>query len=123
MPHLTLEYTANVAPATDLRRLFSRLHHVLAGVGGISIANFKSRAIRLDDYHVGDGSAENAFVHLEIRLLEGRAAELKRDIGRQSLRLLHEHFAPAAEALALQITVDFRDIAPQTYLKLPEGTL
>lgn len=32
------------------------------------MANFKSRAYRLDAYRIADGSPDQAFVHLDIRM-------------------------------------------------------
>jgi 5-carboxymethyl-2-hydroxymuconate isomerase len=122
MPHLTLEYTNNLCPTAGFNELFAQLHRVLAEVGGIPLANCKSRAIRLDDYFVGGGGARQAFVHLTIRFLAGRSTELKRQLGRQSLSVLRQHFPPSAE-LDLQLTVEIQEIERSTYCKFPEGTL
>ncbi|MEM7294147.1 MAG: hypothetical protein AAF420_12240 [Pseudomonadota bacterium] len=42
MPHLTLEYSANIAPPSDLKPVFLSLHKVLNEIGGISLGNCKS---------------------------------------------------------------------------------
>lgn len=123
MPHLTLEYTANIEQELYFDDLFARLHQVLADVGGIPISNCKSRAVRLDDYYIASGGSRNAFVHLTIRFLEGRATELKQEISRSSLRVLDEYFASSSAELDLQTTVEMQDIERATYLKIPEGTL
>lgn len=122
MPHLTLEYTDNVVPSLNFGQVFARLHRVLAEVGGIPLGNCKSRAIRLDDYFVGEGGAGQAFVHLTIRFLAGRSTELKQRIGSQSLAVLQQHFPPLAER-DLQLTVEIQEIERATYFKFPEGTL
>lgn len=122
MPHLTLEYTNNLCPIANFNEIFGQLHRVLAEVGGIPLGNCKSRAIRLDDYFVGEGSARQAFVHLTIRFLAGRSTELRRQISRQSLAVLQAHLAPPAE-LDLQLTVEIQEIERATYAKFPEGTL
>jgi len=129
MPHLTLEYTDNVGQSIDFHALFAELHHMLASVAGISIDNCKSRAVCLDTYHVGDGQAQSAFVHLEIRLLEGRSAELKREIGARGLQVLERYFAGSLGerdlqitrdpqiTRDLQITLEVRDMQRQAYFK------
>lgn len=122
MPHLTLEYTDNLGSASSFDELFAQLHQVLAEVGGIALGNCKSRAIRLDDYFVGGGGAQHAFVHLTIRFLAGRSTEVKQQIGRQSLAVLKQHF-PLSAALDLQLTVEIQGIERATYCKFPEGTL
>lgn len=122
MPHLTLEYTKNMEQEIDFDDLFPRLHQALVDVAAIPIGNCKSRASRLDNYYVADGSPQHAFVHLAIRFMEGRSAELKRNIGRGCLAVLEELCCSPA-GLELQITVEIQDIVRTTYFKLPEGTL
>lgn len=123
MPHLTLEYTSNLSQGIDADQLFSKLHQILVDVGGISIHNCKSRAVCLDTYYIGKGDAQEAFMHLDIRFLEGRSLELKQRIGQLSLNWLKEYFAPSLAGLEMQVTVEIADIQSQTYFKIPEGTL
>jgi 5-carboxymethyl-2-hydroxymuconate isomerase len=117
MPHITLEYTDNIGQPIEFRDLFAELHQVLASIAGISIANCKSRALSLDTYHVGEGKAGNAFVHLEVQLLEGRSAELKREIAERGLEVLKKHFARSLSDRHLQITLEVRDMQRQAYFK------
>ena len=72
MPHLVLEYSANVDCPPDLPVLFGWFHEVLAETGGIRHDNCESRARPADPFLVGSGSESDAFVHLDIRFLEGR---------------------------------------------------
>ena len=80
MPHLTLEYSANV-PELDFVALFAELHAILSELGGVRVQNLKSRVVRTDAYYVGEGQPENAFVHLNVALLAGRSPQWKREIG------------------------------------------
>jgi 5-carboxymethyl-2-hydroxymuconate isomerase len=117
MPHLTLEYTGNIDQEIRVAEVFPRLHQVLEQVADVDPANCKSRAIRLDCYWIGLGDEGNAFVHLTIRLLAGRSAAVKRELGGRSLRILEEYFAPSAAALALQLTVEVVNMERQGYFK------
>jgi 5-carboxymethyl-2-hydroxymuconate isomerase len=123
MPHLTLEHTANINQEIDSVTLFSGLHNILTTIGGINIENCKSRAIRLDNYYIGQSDESNAFVHLEISFLQGKSAELQQAIGKQCLKLLKEYFAPSLSKLALQITVEITKIHRSAYYKYPGDTL
>ncbi len=120
MPHLTIEYTSNACPTVELDQLFARMHAVLNDVGGIKKKNCKSRAVELDSFYVGDGDADAAFVHVDLKFLEGRSSTLKREIGNAMLTILRECFA---EATDLQITVAINDIDRSAYFKIPEGSL
>ncbi len=123
MPQLTLEYTANIRQPIESDVLFAQLHNILATTGGIRTDNCKSRAIRLDDFFIGDGNDEHAFIHLSVRFLEGRSPEVIRQVGEQSLEILQTKFLPTNAELKLQITVEIGDIQGQRYFKYPAGTL
>lgn len=123
MPHLTLEYTANLdAWASDSGLLLS-LHRLLGSAAGIKIENCKSRWRMAEEWVVGDGEGASAFVHLDLRFLEGKPLSVKQAVGAGALELLRAHFAPASEGLNLQITVEVHDIQKATYFKDPPGTL
>ncbi len=79
MPHTILEYSSDLDPLPDFRQLFAEVHAILDDVAGARIANAKSRGIPVEAY-VGDGDARRAFVHLEIRLMEGRSTEVKAEV-------------------------------------------
>jgi len=123
MPHLTLEYSANVTVESDLASLFHRLHEALVQTGGIRLENCKSRAYPARDFLVGSGSEGSAFVHLDIRFLEGRPAEVRQSIGQEARDILVEWFQFSVDTLDLQVTVEVRDIERALYFKFPEGTL
>jgi 5-carboxymethyl-2-hydroxymuconate isomerase len=82
----------------------------LAETGGIRRDNCKSRARPADPFLVGSGSESDAFVHLDIRLLQGRPSEVKQAIGQQLLNLLQNWFQHSSDRLRLQITVEIQDI-------------
>lgn len=116
MPHLRLEYTANVPQKVDFRALLAELQHTMSEVGNIPIGNFKGRAYRLDDYCMADGASGKSFVHLDVQLLEGRPVELKQKIGEALMGVLKARYA-AALAHGLELSVELRDIQKATYLK------
>ncbi len=123
MPQLTLDYSNNITQYIEFQALFSQLHQVLNEVGNIIIENCKSRAIKRDEYFIGTGKIENAFIHLEIRFIEGRSGELKQKIGEACLQILENHLEISIRNLKLQITVEIVDIPKSSYFKYPSGTL
>lgn len=123
LPQIRLEYSGNITEDIVSDTLLLGIHEVLRDTGGIRIGNCKSRAFRCDPFRVGAGEHENAFVHLEVRILEGRSAELKGAIGRALLDVLAGYFTTSLEKLDLQITVEICDIRRDAYFKHPGGTL
>ena len=123
MPHLTLEYTANLDEWANDSDLLRSLHQLLHSVAGIRIENCKSRWRMVEEWVVGKGEGESAFLHLDLRFLEGRPLGTKQAVGTGALDLIQKHFASIPEDLGLQITVEIQDIKKDTYFKHPPGTL
>ncbi len=123
MPHITLEYTANLSDNPPHRELLLALHGLLETTAGIRPANCKSRWRRVDDWVVGTGTNESAFVHLDLRFLEGRSEKVITEVSRGALEILIGHFHPPAPGLDLQITVEVGEILKARYFKDPPGTV
>ena len=85
MPQIVLEYSSNLPAVSDFRGLFGDIHQTLQDVAGIRLHNCKSRARVAEDYFIGSGEANNAFVHLQIRFIEGRTPAVKLAVGEQCL--------------------------------------
>ena len=123
MPHLTLEYTANLEEKAPTPELMLRVHALLESVAGIKAENCKSRWRKVEGWVVAEGEPQGAFVHLSLRILEGRAPELKAAVGAESLEILKAHFTPAPDGLDLQITVEVEEIRKAFYFKDPPLSL
>jgi len=117
MPHLVLEYTSNITPQIPFKAVFAALHILLQDIAQADIDSCKSRAEKRDEYHIGSGSPNQAFVHLEISMLAGRTELAKKQLGQAALTVLEQHFHDEAKKLALQITVKITDMPTELYFK------
>jgi 5-carboxymethyl-2-hydroxymuconate isomerase len=113
MPHLILEYSANLAAPADLQGIFGSLHAALSSLG-IALDDCKSRAYRCESYRVGTGAPVRAFVHLTLALLESRAPEAQRAAGERALHILNEAFATEYDC---DVTVEVRPMRTDGYFK------
>lgn len=120
MPHIQLEYSSNLPPHLASRDLMLTFHEILAG-HGVLIGNCKSRVHERRVFLVGDGVRDEAFVHLDVSLLEGRTDETRRSIGQALLSALVDAYG--ALAVSPQITVELRDIPRESYFKYPPGSI
>ncbi|TDV24799.1 5-carboxymethyl-2-hydroxymuconate delta isomerase [Paraburkholderia caballeronis] len=113
MPHLTLEYSANLADDASLYRLCETLAHVLDAVrdetgarvyprGGI-----RTRALRCDHYFVADGAPDNAFVHGCLKIAAGRSPAVRKATGDALFDAIKRHFENdfAQRGLALSLEI------------------
>lgn len=123
MPQITLQYTSNIQPLPKFYQLFSEVHKTINAIAGIKIENCKSRSIQLDNFYIGDGSENKGFLHLEVKILEGRTSDVKSNLGKSLLQILESQFKENIKLIDIQITVEVIDIRKNCYYKYPEGTL
>ncbi|WP_376966752.1 5-carboxymethyl-2-hydroxymuconate Delta-isomerase [Azospirillum sp. A26] len=108
MPHLTVEYTGNLGEQADIPALLRKANAVLIAQGGVfPTGGIRSRAIRLEDFCVADGTADDAFVHLTLKIGAGRSAEQKMKTGDALFAMVKDHFAAlfASRFLALSLEI------------------
>jgi 5-carboxymethyl-2-hydroxymuconate isomerase len=108
MPHLIVEYTGNLGVQDDIPALLRKANAVLIAQGGVfPTGGIRSRAIRLDDFRVADGTADDAFVHLTLKIGAGRSAEQTKKTGDDLFAMVREHFAElfASRFLALSLEI------------------
>lgn len=118
MPHLTLEYSANLDGAVDFDALCRALLVALMASGLVERGAPRIRAIRCDAYAIADEMAENSFIDMALRLGAGRSLEEKRNLGDALIAaarpLLSPQFAQPHFALSLEV----REIDPDLSWKL-----
>lgn len=123
MPHLILEYSDNVKEKVDPKTLFAQCHEILVEVASADLKRCKSRAIKQQNYYIGDGDPKNAFVHMNILLAEGRSLSTRQEVGKQILAVLENYFARSIKELNLQITVNSKEFPRSLYFTFPPNTV
>lgn len=111
MPHLMLEYTDNLDEAFNPRLTLFRLHKCLTGENLCGKDELKSRAIKLKDYLIGDGSTEQGFVHLRFAQRSTHDPEHKQRIVAE----LHKQLCACigTPRIPIQITTESVDLEPE----------
>ncbi len=77
--------------------------------------DLKSRAIEHNNFYIGDGNPNQAFVTLNIQLLDGRSDELKKELAQSALKLFSLYFEKTLVELQTSITVQISDIHRKSY--------
>lgn len=117
MPHITLEYSNNIGRHSDTRLLFDNIHQLLANELPTELSTCKSRAVVCDNYWLGDGDINNAFAHLNIKVMSGRSVEKKTYLGHVLLEMMNQFFHPLTAGLDLQLSVEIQDLDPLYFKK------
>ena len=74
MPHLAVEYSANLEGQSDMAALCNSLHTTMMASGLFELGAVRVRARPCPHYAVADMLAENAFADMILRIGTGRGA-------------------------------------------------
>lgn len=120
MPHLHLEYSANL-PDLDTGKALLRLNHALVASGQFGAEfDIKSRALKIDDFRVGTALGERGFVAVRLALLSGRSPEVKQQLSANLLAVLQD-LVERPDGVQLQLSVELLDIDREAYSKVAIG--
>lgn len=112
MPHLIVEYSANIEREIALDELLDKLHARALETGVFPLGGLRVRAHRADHYRVADKSPENGFVHVTALIGHGRALDVQQRAGEQLFETLTAHLAPLYDRSPLAISLNVQEFHP-----------
>ncbi|WP_077328180.1 5-carboxymethyl-2-hydroxymuconate Delta-isomerase [Virgibacillus siamensis] len=93
MPHIIIEYTDNIANEAEMPTLLKKVNETLIAEKGVfPTGGIRARAIKLTDYCIADGSGNDAFVHVTLKIGGGRSKEVKKQVCDNLFQMIEEHF-------------------------------
>ncbi|NND74578.1 MAG: hypothetical protein HKN44_06185 [Ilumatobacter sp.] len=110
MPHLIIEYSANVTARVDAHALVDALHDAALATGVAPVDALRTRAAARDVYAVGDRHPDNAFVAVTARFGAGRSDSDRRRVVDALMAALDDALGDARETMML--SVEYQDIDP-----------
>jgi 5-carboxymethyl-2-hydroxymuconate isomerase len=110
MPHLTVEYSANLDSRADIGALCDGLLAAALSTGLFEIGAVRVRALRSEHYAIADKLAENAFVDLNLRVGEGRTQEEKKRVGEALFAAAQELLSPLFDSPHFALSLEIREI-------------
>lgn len=110
MPHIIIEHSDHLAESHDLNAVATDLLEAADASGEFARDAIKTRSIACQNTIVGSGATE--YVHVTLRLIEGRSIETRASIAESLLAVLEKHFPTIAD-----LTVEPLEINPNTYRK------
>lgn len=115
MPHLNLEYTANLAGFDPAAALVA-INAACQASGLFGEADIKSRAVAWEHYRIGVKPLPRAFVHVRIALLAGRSDGERQALAERVLAALNAT-VDAPEGTELQLSVETVELDRPSYAK------
>ena len=110
MPHLTVEYSANLDNQIDILKLIEAVHQAALGSGVFEVAAVRTRAERRDYYVIADGHPDNAFVAISVRVAPGRPPETRRRLGQEIFEAACGYLEKVYERMPLAISLEVQEI-------------
>jgi 5-carboxymethyl-2-hydroxymuconate isomerase len=112
LPHLIVEYSANIEDQIALDALLDKLHACALATGVFPIGGLRVRAHRADAYRIADKSPDNGFVHVTALIGHGRPLDVQQRAGEELLATLTEHLQPLYERSPLAISLSIEESHP-----------
>ena len=110
MPHLIIEYSANVADVVDVDGLVDVLHEAALESGTAPLDALRTRAVAREHYAIADRDPSNMFIAVTARLGAGRSdAEQERFV--QLLLDALDQYLGERQA-SMMLSVEYQEIDP-----------
>lgn len=116
MPHLIFECSEEIKSKISFVPIFLELHSILSDLLPTQMSSCKSRVIPYNEYLVGD-VASNLFIHLTIKILPGRTADVKDMVGKTILKRL-EKIVNDLDMDSVSISTEIVDLTDSYYKRL-----
>ncbi|MYA89808.1 MAG: 5-carboxymethyl-2-hydroxymuconate Delta-isomerase [Boseongicola sp. SB0662_bin_57] len=113
MPHVIVEYSANLEEAIDVGSLCSHLRQAAAAIEEIAMPGVRVRAYRADHHAIADGADGHGFIDISVRLRGGRPDTVKDKIAREVFAAAREFVDPYMSGNSLALSLEVRDIDPK----------
>jgi len=97
MPHITIDYTANLSSMLDVEAMVAALHDAAVSSAYFPVGGCRTLARSSTPFRVGDSAPENAFVYINVRILPGRDSEAKQSILRLLSGVAEQQLRPLLE--------------------------
>jgi 5-carboxymethyl-2-hydroxymuconate isomerase len=112
LPHLIIEYSANIEDRIGLDALLDKLHTCALGTGVFPLGGLRVRAHRTDHYRVADKAEENGFVHVTALIGHGRTLDVQQRAGEALFAALTEHLESLYDKSPLAISLNIQEFHP-----------
>jgi 5-carboxymethyl-2-hydroxymuconate isomerase len=120
MPHVVVQYTANLEPLVDMSALCKEMATTLVAQKDQGKPVFPPGGTRVlaypaQHYAVADTRDDYAFCYINVRIAQGRTGAMKKKAGDALLALAQKHFAAAFDKGHVGVTIQIDEAPGQVY--------
>jgi len=113
MPHIIVEYSANLESDIDINGLVCALHECAMELDALPTGGIRVRAARREHFKVGDGHPDNGFISVLLRIGEGRPLELRQEIGKTLFAVVKDYVQDAYNKRPIALSFEVQEIDPE----------
>ncbi len=117
MPHLIIEYSANLESDLDVRELVRAMHDTAATIETLPTAGIRTRAARRDNVMIADGHPDNGFINMTLRIAQGRTIDERRAAGEKLFGALNEFVSDVLARRPVALSFEIQEIETSTRWK------
>lgn len=118
MPQMVVEYSDNIKELNH-QDLMLNLNHALFDTGLIDHPfNIKTRIRANQDFLIGFGDNQQAYIHVRLGIMTGRTLEQRQLISEQLLTCLKNFDKYQASGLEIQLCVEIAEMPKEVYGKV-----
>jgi 5-carboxymethyl-2-hydroxymuconate isomerase len=112
MPHLNIEYSANLEDALDVQALVDRIHETALETGIFPLGGVRTRAEARKYYRIANGDPRAGYIHMLVRIGAGRDLEVRRAAGEKLFTALCEFTDQLYRTRPLALSFELHEIPP-----------
>lgn len=118
MPHLAIQYSANLETQTDLQALCDTLSDVMIETGLFPKGGIRVRAMACSSYAIADNHAQNGFADMVLRMGAGRSLQDRQRAGEAILAAAKTHFQGLLDQPHFALSLEIIEIDPNLSWKV-----
>lgn len=117
MPHVTIEYSAELDGVVDIDRMCEVIREAAAATGVFPLGGIRVRAMGYEHVAIADGRDGLSFVALVVRVGAGRDLATRQAAGQQIFDALSAFLDPVFESRPIALSMDMQTNDPDLTFK------
>lgn len=113
MPHIQIDYSANLEDRLDIAGLCRVLRDAAVETGVLPLAGIRVRATVATHVVIADGNPDHAFLDISLRLRGGRSPETKSAATQAIFAAAEAYCAGVMATSSFMLSFEMRDIDPE----------
>lgn len=112
MPHIAIDYSANLEPEVDIAALCDLLRRAAIETGEFPVAGVRVRAFAASHVSIADGNPDHGYIDIGVRLRGGRDLATRERATAHIFAAAEGFLAPVMSRRSLALSLEMRDIDP-----------